>query len=153
MSNCDHIGKVLTWGVNLIDGDVKEIPTLWGCTQCNETSETSWPDSGAWAKNSDHKDNDAFCECFGCKVKGLQLNTGDAGRADSMPQKKWDRELSAYRDARAQGIQPAGTTMKAVNEAKAASDKLGVAFNAETMPAAQKITKQTAKVMKETKAI
>jgi hypothetical protein len=67
-----------------------------------------------------------------------------------MSDKKWTAELDAYADARAQGIQPAGTTMKAVAEAKEASDKLGVAFNAESMPAATKITKQSAKVMKET---
>lgn len=153
MTDCDHIGKVLKWGINLTNGNVLEVPTLWGCTKCDATSETSWPDSGAWAVNSQHNPDDQFCECFGCKIRTLELNTGDAGRADNMPQKKWDAELAAYRDARAQGIQPAGTTMRAINQAKEASDKLGVAFNAETMPAAQKITKQTAKVMKEIKAI
>jgi hypothetical protein len=43
--------------------------------------------------------------------------------------------------------------MKKINEARAASDKLGVAFDAGTMPDARKITKRTAKVMKETGAI
>jgi hypothetical protein len=43
--------------------------------------------------------------------------------------------------------------MKAVAEAKEASDKLGVAYNAESMPAAPKINKQSATVMKETGAI
>jgi len=43
--------------------------------------------------------------------------------------------------------------MKAVAEAKEASDKLGTAFDAGVMPAAQKITKQTASVMKETGVI
>ena len=78
------------------------------------------------------------------------FSTGDAGRAESMTKKKWDAELNAYSDARRQGIQPAGTTMKAVNEAKQASDNLGSAFNAETMGAANAVTKSKAKLMKET---
>ena len=103
---------------------------------------------------SDHSQHSDYHNgCFACKVRTLELNTGDAGRADSMPQKKWDAELNAYHNARLQGIQPAGTTMKAVTEAKEASDKLGAAYNAEHMPAARDITKQTAVVMKETGAI
>ena len=86
--------------------------------------------------------------CFGCKISTLQLNTGDASRG--MSQKNWDAELDAYANARAQGIQPAGTTMKAIDEALQASDIIGGAYNAETMPAASEITKATGKVMKET---
>ena len=87
---------------------------------------------------------------FACKVGTLQLNTGDAGRAEGMSKKKWDSELNSYAAARKQGIQPAGTTEKAVREAMDASQTLGRAYNAESMPAATKITKQTAQVMKET---
>lgn len=86
--------------------------------------------------------------CFGCKLSTLQLSTGDAGRADSMSQKKWDRELDMYASARKQGIQPAGTTMGAVKEALEASDKLGSAYNADHMPAAKNITKQSASALK-----
>lgn len=88
--------------------------------------------------------------CFGCKIGGLQMNTGDAGRADSPSQKKWDKELDMYASARKQGIQPAGTTTKHVREALEASQTLGRAYNAESMPAAKKITKAAAQVMKET---
>ena len=66
-----------------------------------------------------------------------------------MSQKKWDAELKAYKAARAEGIQPAGTTMKAINEAKQASDNLGRAFNAENMGNAAAMTKQKAKAMNE----
>jgi len=94
------------------------------------------------------KDHESWIECL--KASNLQINTGDAGRAEAMTAKKWDAELKAYRDARAEGIQPAGTTMKAVNEAKAASDKLGAAYNADVMPSVDKITKQSASVLKHT---
>jgi hypothetical protein len=94
------------------------------------------------------KNHESYIECL--KASNLQINTGDAGRAETMTSKKWDGELKAYRDARAEGIQPAGTTMKAINEAKAASDKLGAAYNADVMPSADKITKQSASVLKHT---
>ncbi len=98
------------------------------------------------------KDHKTYAECL--QDAGLQINTGDAGRSNGvMSAKNWDGELAAYRDARAQGIQPAGTTMKKINEARDASQKLGVAFDAGSMPDAKKITKRTAKVMKETGAI
>jgi len=49
-----------------------------------------------------------------------------------MSSKKWDGELNAYKKAREQGIQPAGTTMKKVQEAIDKSDKAGKAYNANT---------------------
>jgi len=70
--------------------------------------------------------------CFGCKIATLELGTGDAGRPESMSQKKWNKELDAYSAARKQGIQPGGTTMKAVQAAVDASNKTGKAFNANT---------------------
>jgi hypothetical protein len=69
--------------------------------------------------------------CFGCKISNIQLGTGDAGRPVSA--KSWDKELQSYRDARAQGIQPAGTTTQAVRTAVEISNKTGVAFNADKM--------------------
>jgi hypothetical protein len=97
------------------------------------------------------QNHETYAECL--QASNIAINSGDAGSTMKMPAKKWDGELAAYREARAQGIQPAGTTMKAVNEAKDASQKLGVAYDAGTMPAAKRITRRTAKVMKETGAI
>ena len=143
-----HITKVLEFE---LDEKANYRPSLFGCTDCDETSKLPFIADDIF---SDHREHISYTDgCFACKVLTLELNTGDAGRADSMPQKKWDAELSAYRDARNQGIQPAGTTMKKINEAKEASQKLGVAFDAGAMPAAEKITKQTASVMKETGVI
>jgi hypothetical protein len=85
--------------------------------------------------------------CFGCKGMSLQMNSGDAKR--DIPDKKWNAELDAYRDARAQGIQPAGTTMRHVEEAHKASETLGRAYDADSMPKASDINTKTAEVMKE----
>jgi len=70
--------------------------------------------------------------CFGCKIGTLQMGTGDAGRAEAMSDKKWNKELSAYADARKQGIQPAGTSLKQVQDAVDKSNKAGKAFDANT---------------------
>jgi hypothetical protein len=70
--------------------------------------------------------------CFGCKLGTLQLSPGDAGRADSMSDKKWNAELNLYKSAREQGIQPAGTTTKQVQKAIDESNKVGKAYDANT---------------------
>jgi hypothetical protein len=75
------------------------------------------------------------------------MNTGDATR--DIPDKKWNAELQAYRDAKAQGIQPAGTSMRHIQQAHKASEVLGTAYNADTMPKAKDITPKAAEVMKQ----
>jgi hypothetical protein len=69
--------------------------------------------------------------CFGCKAGSIQMATGDANGnmvASGWTAKKWDGELKAYRDARAQGIQPDGTSMAKIRKAVDASEKTGVAY-------------------------
>jgi len=85
--------------------------------------------------------------CFGCKGLTLQMNSGDAKR--DIPDKKWNAELQAYRDARAQGIQPSGTTMRDIVAAHKASEVLGKAYNADTMPKTKDINQKSATIMKE----
>lgn len=91
--------------------------------------------------------------CFGCKVIGLQMNSGDASSQKQTSNKKWDSELNAYREARAQGIQPAGTTMKKIQEARRASDAMGAAYDANTMPNTNLIQNKTVTKLKEVGAI
>jgi hypothetical protein len=89
--------------------------------------------------------------CFGCKIGTLELGTGDATR--DISDKKWTSELQAYRDARDQGIQPAGTTRAHVEAAYEASETLGKAYNSETMPKTKDINKKSTEVLKELGAI
>ena len=139
-----HISKVLEWGFTP-EHDFKVIK--WGCVLCEETGDVPFPDTEDVAIDHTQCDDD----CFGCKARGLQLNTGDASR--DIPDRKWTSELKAYKDARAQGIQPAGTSYRDIQAAHAASETLGKAYNAETMPKAKDINKKTAEVLKETGAI
>ena len=91
--------------------------------------------------------------CFGCKVIGLQMSPGDASSQKATSNKKWDGELEAYRSARAEGIQPAGTTMKSIQEARRASDVMGKAFDANTMGNSKIIQNNTVSKLKEVGAI
>lgn len=59
----------------------------------------------------------------------------------------WDKtntDLAAYRRARANGIQPEGTTVEKVRAAEAATKLMGQAYNADTMPPASMITSKAA---------
>lgn len=87
--------------------------------------------------------------CFGCKGLTLSMNAGDADSRRVMTNKAFNRELDAYKEARAQGIQPAGTSMKKIQEAVKASETLGRAYDAQKMPPAKHINKKSAEVMKE----
>ena len=140
-----HIGKVLKVDYWLEDGNILEKVSLWGCTECEATSPTVWEGYGQYSLKVKECEED--CNCFGCKVKTLQMNAGDATR--DIPDKKWNAELQAYRDARSQGMQPAGTSMRHIQEAHTASETLNKAYNSETMPKAKDINKKSAAVLKE----
>ena len=134
-----HISKVLDWGFT---SEHDFVATKWGCVLCDETQDKPF-------EYEDIEIDHTMCDedCFGCKAKGLQLNTGDAGRPVS--DKKWQGRLKFYKDARNQGIQPAGTHPAQVEAAHKASEILGKAYDAGTMGVrADKVTKSVAEVMK-----
>lgn len=54
------------------------------------------------------------------------------------------KELSAYKELRKDGIQPEGTTMDKIVAARAATERLGRAYNAEKDPPAHLISTQSA---------
>lgn len=140
---CDHISKVLEWGFT----DTHDFKAVkYGCTKCEETSPVPFVSEQIFV---DHTKCGGPDVCFGCKAAGLQLNTGDAHHGKTMNNKKWDSELSAYREARAQGIQPAGTSMEKINEARRASDAMGTAYDSNTMPATNLIQNNTVSKLKE----
>lgn len=136
---CSHIGKVLEWGFDE-NHDFKA--TLWGCVLCDASSETPFKADDIFI---DH--NECGEDCFGCKAKGLQLNTGDASR--DIPDKAWNAKLQKYRNARANGIQPGGTSEHMVEAAIKASEVMNKPYDGNTMIPAHKITTGVAGVMKE----
>lgn len=146
-SKCSHISKVLEWGFN---DNHDFFAALWGCLLCDETSDKPFQDDEEEVL-IDHTHCD-INPCFGCKAKNLQLNTGDAGKP--VGKKEWEGRLKFYKDARNQGIQPAGTQRLQVEAAYKASETLGKAYDAGTMGVrADKVTKNVASIMKETGAV
>ena len=73
------------------------------------------------------------CESYAACLKGKGVRTVYAASAagrDYTREKKWHKELDAYESARAEGLQPAGTSMKKIDAAKAIADKTGTAYDA-----------------------
>ena len=152
VSDHDHVSKINTWGYELIDGDVKEHPTSYGCTKCNAVS------PAPFAFKDDIFVDHTKCgpDCFGCKARTLQLNAGDAKHAIAMggvTQKQDDSELEFYRAARKQGVQPESTKRAVVEKALEASEVLNKPYDGGSMPKAQFINEKTVEVMKEVGAV
>lgn len=142
MTYCNHISRVKEWGFTEAHDFVV---TEYDCLLCGVTSPTPF-------KNEENIDIDHVnCDddCFGCKARTLQLNTGDANSQKAMSNKKWHGELDAYRNARAQGIQPEGTSMAAVQRAVDASEAMGKAYDADVMTSARFIDKKSVSSLNE----
>lgn len=148
MEGHTHISKVLEWGFTP-DHNFKA--SKWGCVLCNITA-----DAPFYYEDIEIDHTQCGEDCFGCKAKGLQLATGDAAGNivnSGTTQKKWDKELAFYKDARAQGVQPAGTSREAVQKALEASEVINKPYNAEKMPEAKHVNTKTVEVLKEVGAI
>ena len=140
MSECEHKPKVVEWG---FDGFQNWIPVLYGCLECDATFVQLPPSK----EDEPHSHPEYVDGCFACKIVTLELGTGDANSNKMMTSKKWDGELQSFRDAHRQGIKPAGTSAKLIEDALKASDNLGSAYNAESMMPAQGFTKSKVKAL------
>lgn len=70
-----------------------------------------------------------FGECM--RRKGLRIGfCRSAAGLDYSTHKAWHRELDFYKDARTQGVQPAGTRTHQIRAALDASDRSGQAYDA-----------------------
>lgn len=149
MDKCHHISRVTEWSFN---DNHDFVPSAYDCVLCDATSPKPFPHEEQVA-SIDHTECDTN-PCFGCKARGLSMNTGDANSQKSMSNKKWHGELDAYYAARAQGIQPAGTSMAHIKAAVEASSVMGRAFDADTdLAPAQTITKESVTSLTEAGAI
>lgn len=73
------------------------------------------------------QDHQSWGECL--RDAGVRTYLASPSKGlDGTKQKKWDRELQAYRDARSQGIQPDSTNMPDIQKALKASDRAGAAY-------------------------
>ena len=75
------------------------------------------------------QDHESWGDCL--RASNLQLTTGDANSnliSSGWTNKKWDNELALYRSARAQGVQPDGTSTAQIQKALDISNKTGHAY-------------------------
>lgn len=73
------------------------------------------------------KAHSSYHECL--RDAGTRTYLASPSRGlDGTTQKAWDGELAAYRAAREQGVQPDGTTARAVDRAMRLSDAAGAAY-------------------------
>lgn len=75
------------------------------------------------------QDHDNWGDCL--RASNIQMSTGDANGSaveNGWTKKKWDNELNLYKQARAQGIQPDGTSTAKIQKALDISDKIGHAY-------------------------
>ena len=121
-----HVPKIIEWG---LDNKTNFVPKVYGCANCDEIFGNTIPVDESSTK--EHTHTKYVTGCFACKIATLQLNTGDANGGRDMSQKKWDKELDLYRSARAQGIQPEGTTTAKIQKALDVSDKTGHAYGSD----------------------
>ena len=71
------------------------------------------------------RDHKTFGECMRSKNLQLKPNLSNTDRT-----KKLDSDLQRYRDVRAQGIQPDGTSASKVRKAEEMSQSMGQAYDA-----------------------
>lgn len=71
----------------------------------------------------------SYSECLRDGLPRIAYCSSATGR-DYTAQKTLDKDLAFYRDARAQGVQPSGTSRAQVENAMKISDKTGSAFDA-----------------------
>lgn len=77
------------------------------------------------------QDHASYAACLkGKSIRVMYANS--ANGLDLTTEKKWDKELTAYADARAAGIQPETTKLSSVREANELSDVAGKAYQADT---------------------
>ena len=75
------------------------------------------------------QDHATYGECL--KAKAPKVAYANSARGfDFTKEKRWNAEIDKYKQARAEGIQPAGTSMRQVETAMRISDKTGTAFDA-----------------------
>lgn len=92
------------------------------------------------------QDHGSYAECL--QSANVTISATTVSRFASAYEKT-KQDLAAYRTARANGIQPEGTTVEKVRAAERASKLMGEPYNAHAMPpASMVVNKATAKIAK-----
>ena len=71
----------------------------------------------------------SYGECMRSKSTKVAY-ANSANNMDYSAQRAWDKELDSYREAKAEGLQPASTKQRDIDAAKRISDATGTPFQA-----------------------
>lgn len=75
------------------------------------------------------KDHQSYAACL--KDGGARVLYANSAKGfDFSTEKKWNKDLDNYRAARAEGLQPSGTSPAQVEAARRISDSTGTAYTA-----------------------
>jgi len=78
------------------------------------------------------QDHESYIACF--RDSGIRVAYANSTNGwDFTKQKRWDQELSDYRTAVKQGIEPDGCDRRSIDKAVKASDAAGAAYRAPGM--------------------
>lgn len=83
----------------------------------------------ACASSCKTKTHASYGECLRDKGLSIQVEVPGTGYSPAK-NKAWDSRIDAYKDARRQGVAPAGTKRSQIDAAVRASDSAGEAFTA-----------------------
>ena len=75
------------------------------------------------------RDHESYSECLRAGLPRIAYCNSATG-LDYTRQKTLDKDLAFYKEARSQGVQPAGTARPQVENALRISEKTGTAYNA-----------------------
>jgi len=73
------------------------------------------------------RDHSSYAECLRAGLPRIAY-ANSANNMDYSAQKAWDRELDSYREAKAEGLQPASTKQRDIDAAKRISDATGTPY-------------------------
>lgn len=127
MSNaeCDHHGIVHEWG---FDKDKNWTAVKFICKKCNEVRDERFPTEKVETVLEHKARCDGSCDtCVTNRHLAMSISTGAANSSGIISHnRQTEKELDAYRSARKDGIQPASTKMKDIQNAVRASEAIGV---------------------------
>ena len=104
--DCKHANVALEWGFN---AEMEFAPVLWGCSRCDVTS----PER-LYEYAEETKPHSETCEgedCIVCKMFTLGFGsnvdpTRNKNKVITDRDKRWSKDMPAYKALRAQGLQP-----------------------------------------------
>lgn len=105
--DCEHANIALEWGFNEA---MEFAPVLWGCSRCDVTSSERLYEYAAESKPH-YETCRGEEDCATCKLLSIGFGASVAPTRNNRTvitdrEKRWQKDMPAYKALRAQGLQP-----------------------------------------------